>query len=102
MPYIQAHVYMFHKKDKSLAYRMLLITSDDALSLVQQNGNIQKINLAGTSSSFLLPGRVTWTREESLAKVSSVQMIDLPVSEGKTYLEGLYKDLVSQSGKQSF
>eukprot|EP00118_Oscarella_pearsei_P010498 m.64731 g.64731 ORF g.64731 m.64731 type:complete len:994 (+) comp35274_c0_seq12:68-3049(+) len=75
----EVHVYMFLKKDKSLAYRMLLITEDDALSLVQQNG------------------RVTWTRDESLADITNVEVVDFPVSEGKTYLEGLYRNLSSHS-----
>jgi hypothetical protein len=76
----QAFVYLFHKKDKSLGYRMLLVTEEEAISLIQQNG------------------RLLWTREESLANIRAVEVLDLPISTGKSHLENLFIDLATASG----
>ncbi|XP_071945082.1 ER membrane protein complex subunit 1-like [Antedon mediterranea] len=63
-------VYLFHKKDQQLSYRVLLETADDAVTMIQQSG-----------------GRVIWCREEGLAHVAVVQMVDLPVSDTEAKFE---------------
>lgn len=47
------------KKGDSIGYRFLIVTEDDALALLQQ-------------------GEVVWEREEALASVVDVKMVDLP------------------------
>ncbi|XP_062505599.1 ER membrane protein complex subunit 1-like [Corticium candelabrum] len=76
----QAFVYLFHKKDKSLGYRMLLATKDQAVSLIQQNG------------------RLLWTREESLSDICAVEVLDLPIATGKSHLENLFIELATATG----
>ncbi|KAM9036858.1 ER membrane protein complex subunit 1-like [Sarcophilus harrisii] len=66
--YIQA----FLKKDDSVGYRALVQTDDHLLLFLQQ--------LAG---KMLL-----WSREESLAEVVSLEMVDLPLTGAQAELEG--------------
>lgn len=37
---------------------------------------------------FFLPGKVVWSREESLAEVVSLEMVDLPLTGAQAELEG--------------
>lgn len=38
--------------------------------------------------SFFFPGKVVWSREESLAEVVSLEMVDLPLTGAQAELEG--------------
>ncbi|XP_063064520.1 ER membrane protein complex subunit 1 [Engraulis encrasicolus] len=64
--YIQA----FLKKDDSVGYRAMVQTEDFALTFLQQ------------------PGRVVWSREEALAEVVTMEMVDLPLTGTQAELEG--------------
>ncbi|XP_054857363.1 ER membrane protein complex subunit 1 [Eublepharis macularius] len=66
----QLYVQVFLKKDDSVGYRALVQTADHMLSFLQQ------------------PGKVLWSREESLAEVVSLQMVDLPLTGAQAELEG--------------
>lgn len=57
--------YLFHKSDKSLSYRLALRMQD------------------GTLLSLQHPGHVTWQREEALATIVTLQMLDLPAGESE-------------------
>ncbi|KAG2458903.1 EMC1 protein, partial [Polypterus senegalus] len=69
-PLVKAYVHAFLKKDDSVGYRVLLQTEDDSLIFVQQ------------------PGKILWTREEALADVVSMEMVDLPLTGTQAELEG--------------
>ncbi|XP_041129248.1 ER membrane protein complex subunit 1-like isoform X1 [Polyodon spathula] len=64
------YVHAFLKKDDSVGYRVLVQTEDHALIFVQQ------------------PGRVLWIREEALAEVVTMEMVDLPLTGTQAELEG--------------
>ncbi|MGH0168046.1 UNVERIFIED_CONTAM: hypothetical protein FKN15_073673 [Acipenser sinensis] len=64
------YVHAFLKKDDSVGYRVLVQTEDHALILVQQ------------------PGRILWIREEALAEVVTMEMVDLPLTGTQAELEG--------------
>ncbi|XP_041701290.1 ER membrane protein complex subunit 1 [Coregonus clupeaformis] len=64
------YVHAFLKKDDSVGYRVLVQTLDHALTFIQQ------------------PGRVVWTREEALADVVTMEMVDLPLTGTQAELEG--------------
>uniref|UniRef100_A0A6Q2ZIG2 ER membrane protein complex subunit 1 n=1 Tax=Esox lucius TaxID=8010 RepID=A0A6Q2ZIG2_ESOLU len=64
------YVHAFLKKDDSVGYRVLVQTEDHALTFIQQ------------------PGRVVWTREEALADVVTMEMVDLPLTGTQAELEG--------------
>ncbi|XP_023697314.1 ER membrane protein complex subunit 1 [Paramormyrops kingsleyae] len=64
--YVQA----FLKKDDSVGYRVLVQTEDHTLTFLQQ------------------PGRVVWSREEALADVVTMEMVDLPLTGTQAELEG--------------
>uniref|UniRef100_A0A673WPX7 ER membrane protein complex subunit 1 n=1 Tax=Salmo trutta TaxID=8032 RepID=A0A673WPX7_SALTR len=66
----QLYVHAFLKKDDSVGYRVLVQTEDHALTFIQQ------------------PGRVVWTREEALADVVTMEMVDLPLTGTQAELEG--------------
>ena len=51
---------MFHKADKTLGCRILVGFEDHTLLMVQQSG------------------AVAWTREEALASMAALEMLDLP------------------------
>lgn len=40
------------------------------------------------STHFFFPGKVVWSREESLAEVVSLEMVDLPLTGAQAELEG--------------
>lgn len=63
---------MFLKKDDSAGYRALVQTEDHLLLFLQQ--------LAGKV--------VLWSREESLAEVVCLEMVDLPLTGAQAELEG--------------
>ncbi|KAJ8017248.1 hypothetical protein DPEC_G00015830 [Dallia pectoralis] len=64
------YVHAFLKKDDSVGYRVLVQTEDHALTFIQQ------------------PGRVVWVREEALADVVTMEMVDLPLTGTQAELEG--------------
>ncbi|KAJ6656878.1 hypothetical protein lerEdw1_003209 [Lerista edwardsae] len=66
----QLYIQVFLKKDDSVGYRALVQTADHLLLFLQQ------------------PGKVLWSREESLAEVVSLQMVDLPLTGAQAELEG--------------
>ncbi|KAG7472900.1 hypothetical protein MATL_G00113460 [Megalops atlanticus] len=67
---LRLHVHAFLKKDDSVGYRVLVQSEDHALTFMQQ------------------PGRVLWTREEALAEVVTMEMVDLPLTGTQAELEG--------------
>uniref|UniRef100_A0A8C7E2D5 ER membrane protein complex subunit 1 n=1 Tax=Naja naja TaxID=35670 RepID=A0A8C7E2D5_NAJNA len=66
----QLFIQVFLKKDDSVGYRALVQTEDHLLLFLQQ------------------PGKIWWTREESLAEVVSLEMVDLPLTGAQAELEG--------------
>ncbi|KAM8927358.1 ER membrane protein complex subunit 1 isoform 2-T2 [Pelodytes ibericus] len=60
----------FLKKDDSVGYRALVQTEDNQLLFFQQ------------------PGKLLWLREESLADVITMEMVDLPLTGAQAELEG--------------
>ncbi|MCI4387380.1 hypothetical protein PGIGA_G00073390 [Pangasianodon gigas] len=64
------YVNAFLKKDDSVGYRVIVQTEDHVLTFLQQ------------------PGRVVWTREEALADVVTMEMVDLPLTGTQAELEG--------------
>ncbi|XP_015341104.1 ER membrane protein complex subunit 1 isoform X2 [Marmota marmota marmota] len=66
------YIQVFLKKDDSVGYRALVQTQDHLLLFLQQ--------LAGKV--------VLWTREESLAEVVCLEMVDLPLTGAQAELEG--------------
>ncbi|XP_006866390.1 PREDICTED: ER membrane protein complex subunit 1 isoform X4 [Chrysochloris asiatica] len=66
------YIQVFLKKDDSVGYRALVQTEDHLLLFLQQ--------LAGKV--------VVWSREESLAEVLCLEMVDLPLTGAQAELEG--------------
>ncbi|XP_051961030.1 ER membrane protein complex subunit 1-like [Xyrauchen texanus] len=64
------YVHAFLKKDDSVGYRVMVQMEDHTLTFLQQ------------------PGRVVWTREEALADVVAMEMVDLPLTGTQAELEG--------------
>uniref|UniRef100_A0A8C5WC71 ER membrane protein complex subunit 1 n=1 Tax=Leptobrachium leishanense TaxID=445787 RepID=A0A8C5WC71_9ANUR len=64
------YLQLFLKKDDSVGYRALVQTEDNQLLYLQQ------------------PGKVLWQREESLADVVTMEMVDLPLTGAQAELEG--------------
>ena len=69
-----AIVYLFNKKENELGYRVLLATTDHAVSLIQ------------------FPGRIMWSREEALADVTAVDVVELPFSPSQQNFETLQEE----------
>ncbi|XP_068727259.1 ER membrane protein complex subunit 1-like [Montipora capricornis] len=70
----QAVVYLFNKKENELGYRVLLMTTDHAVSLIQ------------------FPGRIMWSREEALATITAVDVVELPFSPSQQNFETLEEE----------
>uniref|UniRef100_A0A8D0G247 ER membrane protein complex subunit 1 n=1 Tax=Sphenodon punctatus TaxID=8508 RepID=A0A8D0G247_SPHPU len=66
----QLYIQVFLKKDDSVGYRALVQTEDHMLMFLHQ------------------PGKVLWSREESLAEVVNLEMVDLPLTGAQAELEG--------------
>ncbi|KAJ8257638.1 hypothetical protein GJAV_G00188030 [Gymnothorax javanicus] len=64
------YVHAFLKKDDSVGYRVMVQREDHALTFIHQ------------------PGRVVWSREEALADVVAMEMVDLPLTGAQAELEG--------------
>ena len=80
-----AVVYLFNKKENELGYRVLLATTDHAVSLVQ------------------FPGRIMWSREEALADVTAVEVVELPFSPSQANFETLQEEFgVHPNGKSVY
>ena len=69
-----AVVYLFTKKENELGYRVFLATTDHAVSLIQ------------------FPGRIMWSREEALAEVTAVEVVELPFSPSQANFETLQEE----------
>ena len=69
-----AVVYLFTKKENELGYRVFLTTTDHSVSLVQ------------------FPGRIMWSREEALAEVTAVEVVELPFSPSQANFETLQEE----------
>ena len=69
-----AVVYLFTKKENELGYRVFLATTDHSVSLVQ------------------FPGRIMWSREEALAEVTAVEVVELPFSPSQANFETLQEE----------
>nr|KAF6377920.1 ER membrane protein complex subunit 1 [Myotis myotis] len=77
------YIQVFLKKDDSVGYRALVQTEDHLLLFLQQ--------LAGKA--------VLWSREESLAEVVCLEMVDLPLTGAQAELEGEFgKKAVTPDG----
>ncbi|XP_038062197.1 ER membrane protein complex subunit 1-like [Patiria miniata] len=63
------NVLLIDKKSANPGYKVLLETADHALTLLNQ------------------PGRVAWQREEGLASVAAIEMVELPVSDTEAKFE---------------
>ncbi|XP_052082314.1 ER membrane protein complex subunit 1-like isoform X2 [Mytilus californianus] len=73
----KAYGYLVRKKDGRIGYKLALQSEDYSLQMVQKMG------------------KVSWTNEEAMAYIMSVEMIDLPVSENQAKFEeefGSHKD----------
>ena len=70
----KAVVYLFNKKENDIGYRVFLTTSDHAISLIQ------------------FPGRIMWSREEALASITAVDVIELPFSPSQANFETLQEE----------
>ena len=69
-----AVVYLFSKKENELGYRVFLATTDHSVSLLQS------------------PGRIMWSREEALAEVTAVEVVELPFSPSQANFETLQEE----------
>ena len=77
-------IYLYQKKNE-LNYRLLLSFEDYTIALVQNIPNDE--------------GKVLWSRNEALSKISSVKMIELPPSLSTSKLELLHDEfLINQKG----
>ena len=70
-------IYAFSKKDNELGYRLLMAFQDHNLCLIQQSG------------------AVLWNREEALAGITSVEMIELPAATSASKLELLHEEFAA-------
>ena len=70
----QIYTHFFFRKDNTIGYRVLALFQDHSLSLIQHTG------------------RLIWTREESLASITAVEMVELPVSPKQANFEALQKE----------
>lgn len=75
----QAVVYLFSKKENEIGYRVLLATRDHAVSLIQ------------------FPGRIMWSREEALAEITAVDVVELPFSPSQQNFETLQEEFGDHS-----
>ncbi|VDP66850.1 unnamed protein product [Schistosoma mattheei] len=73
---------MFTDATGAPSFRLLLHTEDDAVQLIRQNGKQQ------------------WIREEALANIVAVEVIDLPVSEFQAKIEEEFNHASRLSSKQ--
>ncbi|XP_068098382.1 ER membrane protein complex subunit 1 [Hyperolius riggenbachi] len=64
------YLQLFLKKDDSVGYRALVQTEDNQLMFLHQ------------------PGKILWLREEALADVVTMEMVDLPLTGAQAELEG--------------
>lgn len=69
-----ALLYLFNKKENELGYRVLLTTTDHAVLLIQ------------------FPGRIMWSREEALADITAVEVVELPFSPSQANFETLQEE----------
>ena len=70
-------MYLFSKKDNELGYRLLVTFEDHSICLLHQSG------------------QVLWKREEALAGITSVEMIELPAATSASKLELLHEEFAT-------
>ena len=72
-------VFAFHKTDGSLTWRLLVVRKDSSVALISQTGelNLPFLSLL-THLSASFAGDLVWVREEGLANIIAVEMVDLP------------------------
>nr|CAB3242339.1 ER membrane protein complex subunit 1 [Phallusia mammillata] len=68
------HINMFLKRTTPIGFRALLTTTADTVLLVAH------------------PNRLAWQRDESLASISSANMLDLPLSDGDAGIEAEFEE----------
>ena len=68
------YIHFFLRKDATIGYRVLTIFEDYSITLSQHTG------------------RIFWTREESLASITAVEMVELPVSPQQANFEALQSE----------
>ncbi|KAG1651303.1 ER membrane protein complex subunit 1 [Nymphon striatum] len=66
---VKTGLHIFSKKDGSIGYRLLLSTSDHSIIMVNYSGKLM------------------WKRDESLASILNVEMLELPVSDTEARFE---------------
>ena len=71
-------MYLFSKKDNELGYRLLVTFEDHAICLLHQSG------------------QELWNREEALAGITSVEMIELPAATSASKLELLHEEFAAR------
>ena len=71
---VSIYTHFFYRKDNTIGYRVLTIFEDYAITLSQHTG------------------RMFWTREESLASITAVEMVELPVSPQQANFEALQRE----------
>ena len=71
---ISLYTHFFLRKDHTIGYRVLTMFQDYSISLSQHTG------------------RILWTREESMATITAVEMIELPVSPQQANFEALQRE----------
>lgn len=52
--------------------------------------------------SYFFPGKVVWSREESLAEVVSLEMVDLPLTGAQAELEGEFGKKAGEFNRTTF
>ena len=70
-------IYLFSKKDNELGYRLLVAFEDHSVCLLHQSGQI------------------LWKRDEALAGITSVEMIELPAATSASKLELLHEEFAT-------
>ncbi len=71
---VNIYTHFFLRKDNTIGYRVLTIFEDYSVTLSQHTG------------------RIFWTREESLACITAVEMVELPVSPQQANFEALQRE----------
>jgi hypothetical protein len=71
---VSIYTHFFLRKDNTIGYRLLTIFEDYSITLSQHTG------------------RMFWTREESLASITAVEMVELPVSPQQANFEALQRE----------
>lgn len=68
---------------------IVVVGSDHSLALINQPGNAKFVALAFLRFTYrpISVGKIIWSRQEALASILSVEMLDLPLSEAQANIE---------------